>query len=454
MEKIEIYNEIITIFKDIIDKKTSPEKLLDYHPYDIASSFIMLDSSDINKLNKILPSTILADIYEYIEKDDAASILEDMDKVKAASILNEMMTDDATDVINEMSNENVQDEYIKLLDNETKEELTSLSKYSENTVGAVMTTNFIEVEEGMDIKEVMKHLVSEANDSEIIDPIFVKRGKMFLGCVSLKNLFIARSPQKIENIIDPVVITVDVNDEVKVASDKISNYGLYAIACLDKGEMVGIVTMDDVIDIVDEEANDDYEKFAAVSFDIEEKSTFKMFLKRVPWLLLLLILSMFTSSILTGFEGIIKKVTVLVFFQSIILDTAGNSGTQSLAVTIRSLSRGELSSNEIILKRFSKEFLVGIINGIILGILSFFVAFIFLKISNNINNTFLISLVVALSIMISLFVSSFNGAFIPVFLHKIKIDPAIASGPFITTINDIIALVIYFSIANIMLSSI
>lgn len=453
MNEKEKFLEIISLTEEIKDDHELEQKIIAYHPYDIAKAFEKGDDALRKRLHKVLKAEELADIYEYLEDEDAVKYFSEIDKNKAAAILNEMTPDDATDVINELDEDDKASEYLSLLDKDAKEEISRLSEYEDDTAGSVMTTNYIEVSSGLDVKEAMKTLVSMASESEIIDPIYVTNQGILVGTLSLKDLLIARSPKIIDDIMDDNLITVDVEDELKEVSDKISNYDLYSIAVLENKKMVGIITMDDAIDIVSKEATEDYEKLAGMSSSIEDSSIFKTLLKRTPWLLLLLFLSMFMSSIIDGFEGIIKQVTVLVFFQSIILDTAGNSGTQSLAVTIRGLSKDDLNTNKKILMQFFKEIKVGIINGVLLGILAFGVSYIFLLISKTEFEIWRISLVVSIAMMASLFASSFIGTLIPVLLYKIKLDPAVASGPFITTINDITSLLIYFSIASALLAN-
>ncbi|MCI6716459.1 MAG: magnesium transporter [Mollicutes bacterium] len=428
--------------------------LIDYHPYDVADAFKRLDEEDRKKIYKALSSTELADIFEYLDEEDAVKYLEEMNLTEGAKILNQMESDDAADVINEMSEEGLDKYYLDVLPAEDRNELDTLAKYDEDTAGSIMGTNYIELNTTMDVKDAMRKLVLEANESEVIDPLFVTSDGILKGTINLKDLIIARSPLTIDKIIDKNFIACNVNDEISTVTKKIKDYNLYAIPVLDNDKLVGVITIDDAIDEVVDEIKEDYGMMAGVTSDIDEQtSIFGHMLKRIPWLICLLALSLLISNITSQFEEVIVEVTIFAFFQSLIFDMAGNAGTQSLAVTVRSISRHEMDNGKGIRRHLGKEFLTALITSCILGVITFITSFIYMLIRNDsMYVEWLVALIIGGSLSISLLLTEMLGAVVPVFFHKIKVDPAVASGPLITTLSDTISIVVYFGLATAFMS--
>ncbi|MDD3171293.1 MAG: magnesium transporter [Bacilli bacterium] len=452
MQEINNYEQIYNLIRNEKDVLKLSESLKLYHPYDIARVFLDLDIDDRKTLYKALSSEELADIFEYLDEADAAAFLKEMDIDSSSSILGEMETDDAADVINEMSDD--ASLYLNKLDVEDKKNLSYLTTHKDDTAGSIMTTNFLQIESDWDVKEAMKFLVTEANEAEIIDPLFVSKENKLVGIIELKDLIIARSPKKISEIMHENYVFINTTDSIIDASTKINNYDIYALPVLDGQKLVGIITMDDALDVIEDEATDDYEKMAILGEEVTGKHVIiKSLISRLPWLILLLILSLLISNVIGIYEDVIKQVTVLIFFQTLILDMAGNIGTQALAVTIRSLGRHELDTNKRIRKHFLKEFKISLFNSFLLGVLAFLVCFIFLKLRNTPDvDIMAVSFVVSLAMMIALILSGLLGTLMPTLFYKLKIDPAVASGPFITTLNDLISVVVYFNLAMIFLN--
>lgn len=429
------------------------QSLIKIHPYDLAQTFVSLKAEERLKIYASLNDQELANLFSYLEIDDSADYLEELDIQKGASVLEHMEVDDATDILLEIDNESQVKNYLNLIESETRDELSYLSSHDEDLAGSIMTTSFIKIDSHLDIKEAMKILVQEANETEVIDPIYVCENNKLVGIIPLKELIIARSPNKIKDIMKTKVIAVDVNHNAVEAAEKIRDYGLSSLPVLDNENLVGIITIDDAMDIIEDNLSHNYVNLAAVAHDLnEENNPLKSLGKRLPWLIGLLILGFFTSAVISGFEGIIGKVTALVLFQSLILSVAGNIGTQSLAVTIRGLSRGDLLGK--VSKNLLQELKISLVNSFLLAILSFIVAYSFLWLSQNDTSNLIIATVLAISMFITLNASSLLGVLIPVFFSKVKINPAIASGPLITTIIDILAVFIYYGLATLMFNSI
>lgn len=448
--------------KKILHKRDNQQEIKDvlkeYHPYDIAQIFDSLNDQERQTVYDNLSESEIADILSYIDEKKAATYIKEMSYEQGADVLNEMETDDAVDILHEMDNEKETSEYLEQMDSTDALELTYLSNHAENTAGAIMSTNFIEIPSSIDVKEAMHILGYSANDAEVIDSLFVCENEKLVGVLSLQDLIIARSPKNINEIMDTQYIYGNVDEDVVSITNKINDYDIYALPILDNGKLVGIVTMDDALDVASSAIEEDYSKMATISEDdsSEKQSFWKPIFKRIPWLVVLLVISLLISNLTSSFEEIISKITVLWFFNTMILDMAGNAGTQTLAVTVRQLGRNELKGSKNILKYIGREFLVILINSLVLGIISFGICNLFINLlgfSSDVN-VFWTSLVIAMSLSIALILTGILGAIIPIIMDKIKMDPAIASGPLITTVNDIIALLVYFGLASLFMEKI
>jgi len=454
MNEITVFDKIYNIIVEETNLKILHEKLLEYHPFDIANVFTELDITHRQKIYKSLGNKELSYLFSYLELDEVILYLNELKPSKIAAILEEMEVDDATDIIKEMDNSEQVQMYLKMISTEARDEINDLSAYKEDVVGSLMTTNYIKINSNIDVKEAMKVLISEADETEIIDPIYVSDNNRLVGILNLKDLIIARSPKLINEIMKTNFISVDVFEDTVDAVRKMHNYGIKTLPVLKYEKQVGIITIDDAIDVIRDEATFNYGHLAGVVSDIdEEASVFKSLFKRLPWLLILLVMILLVSIVISSFEGVIKQVTVLVFFQTLILGMAGNFGTQSLAVTIRGISRNDYPNNKQLQKHFFKELRIIFINTIICSLIAFIVCYVFLYFKNPENiNIILVALVVSLSMSITLIISGLIGVLMPIFFDKIKIDPAVASGPFVTTIIDIASIVVYFNIASLLLN--
>jgi magnesium transporter len=447
----ELLNQLKVIVQETSDATSLQNKLMAFHPYDLAQAFLEFDSQMRQKLYSLLTSEQLADIFAYTESEDTAEFLQEFDFKKGASVLSEMESDDASDVLKEVEQEQAQ-KYLQQIESEAKEDLTYLATHLEDTAGSIMTTNYIALNGDIDVKQAMKSLIKEANESEIIDPIYVLAEEKLVGIVSLKDLIIARSPKMLKDIMDSNLIFAQTSDKAIEAVNKINDYGLDSLPVLEDGKMVGIITIDDAIDVMDEESNEDYSLFAGMGSSIKE-TLLSNLSKRLPWLLALLVLSMLVANAIQIFEDVIKQVTILIFFQSMILDMAGNAGTQSLAVSIRSIDKKELENAKNRRSHFLKELRINFFNGLILSAFAFVVCFSFLTIKNTPNiNIPIVAMIIAFALAISIMISGIFGSLLPMTLNRLGIDPSVASGPFITTLNDIVSTLVYFGLAYLLLA--
>ena len=464
MEKQEnIKRNYLTEILDILSSdKTNLEKhnlLTQYHESDIAEVLDDLNDDDRKKLYEILDTETLGEVILY--SDDIEEIVSDIEPQVLADIIESMDADDAIDVLEELDEESAK-AVVELIEDEEKvEDIITLSKYDDNVIGSEMTNNFIVINNKDTVKTAMKKVIGGAKDNDNVSTIFVlDENEKFFGVLDLRDLIIARDGDDLLKIIKtnyPFFLDHDLIDDVL---PRIREYGLDSYPVLnDEGILLGIITHDDALDVTFEEFEEDYAKFAGITEEEEiDKGIFSSVKKRIPWLLILLVLGLVQSFLMTGFEAVVAGLPIIVFFQTLVLGMSGNTGTQSLAVTIRNLSVKE--EKRQVLKTLLKELRIGFFNGLILACLAFIFVFCFLKITNqgvvlelfNLSEALKASSIVGLALLISMTVSSFVGAIVPIIFRKINIDPAVASGPFITTINDLTALLIYYGLAAVLFS--
>lgn len=427
------------------------DKLVTFHPADLSIIFEKFDEPQRSKVYQALDDHELALLFSYL--DNPVKYLNKLKPEKVTSILENMEIDDASHILNEIFDEDLKEAYLENLDPEMKDDLEYISKIEDNKVGSIISTNYISVELGMDVKQAMRKLVKEADEFELIDPIFVTNNEELVGVISLNDLIIARSPKLVDQIMEDNPISIDVNEEIPNATRIIRNYALTALPVTDNHKLVGIITSDDAFEIYSDIADNKYANLAGVATeDIGDKRLFKRLIERLPWLIALLALSIVTTNLMGVFEGVIQQVTILVFFQTLIFDMAGNVGTQSLAVTIQTLIHNNNLTNKEIKKHAFKEIKINLINAILLMVISFIVCFIFVSIYDKSISAISVAFVISLSMGVTLVLSSFFGAIFPIILSKMKINPAVASGPLITTINDIVSILVYFSLAALFLN--
>ncbi|MGD9887449.1 MAG: magnesium transporter [Bacilli bacterium] len=450
-----LHDDILNLIINSADLTILREQLNIYHHRDIAECFRHLDEENQAKIYAVFSNEELADIFAYLDSFDVSEITETMSAEKLASIIQEMEPDDAADLMTEYS-ENRADMIFHYIDEDAKEEIVQLQEYEENTAGSLMNSNFLAIEKGQDIKDLMKKLVKDAPSFESINTTFVvDENNQLLGTIPLKTVIITKTPCSVESIMNPHIKAVNVDTPVTEVVNIVKNYDLFDLPVLENGQLKGIITIDDAMEAVIAEAEEDYAKLAGLTkTEASFESTFKSVQKRIPWLAFLLIMDLLVAVVISQFDYLfaLDKMTVLVFFQPIILGLAGNFGTQSLAITIRKITDQELDYQHRIIKHLFKETLLGIAMGLILGLLTLVFACAFLYFSGQTwQSLWPIALVVAISVFASLTISALFGALMPIVLYKIKIDPAVASGPVITTIIDVLAVVIYFTLATLLI---
>lgn len=454
-ERPDYAEEIIKIIKSDDSLKQIGEQLEDYHENDIAETLPLLSVTERKKLYHILGKDKTSEIFTYL--DDVVSYIEEMDAENAADIIEVMDADDAVDVLEGLEEESRQ-EIESLLEEYARKDIELISSYSEDEIGSKMTTNFIVMNKDLTITEAMKSLVKQAAENDNIYTIYaVNDDGTFYGALGLSELIIARKEDELDKLIQTSYPYVYAQETIDECFEELKGYSEDSIPVLNNDKRIlGVITLQDIVEVVDEEMGEDYAKLGGLIAEEDLKEPLmESMKKRIPWLIILLGLGLIVSSVVGLFEHVVAELTLIVCFQSLILDMSGNVGTQSLAVTIRVLMDEELDIKQkagLVIK----EMKVGFVNGLALGIISFFAIglFVFLFRSKTLLFSFAISGCIGIALLLSMVISSFTGTIIPIFFKKIGVDPAVASGPLITTVNDLVAVVTYYGLTWIFLINI
>ncbi len=427
-----------------------------YHENDIAKMFDELSVNEKEQLYDILGNEGIAEVILY--SDDVVEIVEQLTPEEAADIIETMDADDAVDILEELDEE-TRNEIVNLLEEEIKEDIETIISYDEDMIGSRMTNNYIEIIKTDSVKLAMKKIISQAAENDNVNVIYVVNDDNTLyGIIELRDLIIARENTSLETIIKKNYPYFIADEKISDCIIKLKEYALDSYPILNENnKLIGAITQGDVLEVFDEELGEDYAKLAGLNDANEyELSVFQSVKSRIPWLVILLILGLGQSFLMTGFEVVVASLPVIVFFQTLVLGMSGNTGTQSLAVTIRILSTEE--RKEKVSRIIFKEIKVGFVNGLVLAVLAMCFVFLFLFLTNqgvkeaefNVLEGIKASAIVGSSLLMAMTISSLFGTMIPIIFKKIKIDPAVASGPFITTINDISAMIIYYGLAAIL----
>ena len=428
------------------------DRILDYHENDIAAALDLLKKEERRKLYSMLDTAVLSNVLEYSENRDV--YIGELDIRRRIQVLSQLEITDAVEYLRSLQ-KSERNMLIDLMDDTAKREIALLSSFDEDEIGSKMTTNFISIRADISIRQAMKELIAQAAENDNISTIYVvDEIQTLVGAIDLKDLIIARENMSLEDIIVTSYPYVYANEQIEDCIERIKDYSEDSIPVLDSdNKLKGVLTAQDITELVDDEMGDDYAKLAGLTAeeDLQEPLT-KSIRKRLPWLVILLGLGLFVSSVVGLFEHVVSHLALIVCFQSLVLDMAGNVGTQSLAVTIRVLMDEQIHGKEKLFL-IGKEARIGLTNGMILGTLSFiFIGlYLFLFKGQPMITAFSISLCTGVALLVSMLLSSVAGTVIPIIFKKLKVDPAVASGPLITTINDLVAVISYYGLAWILL---
>lgn len=452
MRENQYVEELLAILRSKLPEKELVKRLSDYHENDIADALAQLTVEERKKLYPILGAERVAEIFAYLEEPD--QYLKELSIENAARVVSEMESDDAVDALEELDAD-TKERIVELLDQDAATDVRLLLSYDEEEIGSCMTTNYIVIRRELTIRQAMRELVVQAGDNDNIQTIYVTDAQdKYYGAIDLKDLIIAREHDTLEDIISRSYPYVLDHEKISDCIEEIKDYAEDSLPVLtEDGSIAGIITAQDIVEVVDEEMGEDYAKLAGLTAeeDLNETTTDSI-RKRLPWLIILLFLGMGVSSVVGMFETVVAALPIVMCFQSLILDMAGNVGTQSLAVTIRVLMDENLTAGQKV-KLVGKEMKIGFCNGVLLGIMAllFIGLYIHFFKQYGVGYAFLVSGCVGISLIGAMVVSSLVGTLIPIFFKKIKVDPAVASGPLITTINDLVAIIVYYGLVWILL---
>ena len=446
--------EILDIIKSNVSPAVLSKRLQDFHENDLAEVLPELSSAERSKLYRIFDLDTLSDILEYTDEETAVTYLEEMNLKKAAAILSRIETNVLSDILQHFDKEKRR-LLIELLDDDVRHDVEMINTFDDEEIGSRMTTNCIIINNHLSVKGAMSALVSQAAQNDNISTIFVVNDNQeFYGAIDLKDLIIARQDHPLDELVVtsyPYVYGTALIDD---CIEDLKDYSEDSIPVLDNdNRLIGVITSANIVDLVDDEMGEDYAKFAGLTAEEDLQEPLKESMKkRMPWLVILLGLGMIVSSVVGIFEKVVTNLPIIMCFQSLILDMAGNVGTQSLAVTIRVLMDESLTGRQK-LELVFKEMRIGLSNGGLLGLMSFVLIglYIWLFKGKTLVFAYAVSACIGCSLLLAMLISSAVGTCIPLFFKKIHIDPAVASGPLITTINDLVAVISYYGMSWIFL---
>lgn len=440
----ELVAEIQTLIaqKDVVKLRL---KMKEFHYADVAEITNELHGEEATYLIKLLNSEKTSDVLTELDEDVREEILNNLSPKEIASEIEELDTDDAADIVGELPKEIIQEVISKIEDREHARDIVDLLRYDDDTAGGLMAKELVRVQDTWNVLACMKEMREQAENVTRVHSIYVVDNEdKLMGRFSLKDLLTAKSNAKIKDVYIPKVDSVNVNEKPEEVAKIMSKYDLEAIPVIDEiGRLVGRITIDDIVDVIKEEADKDYQLAAGISQDVEaDDSIWELTRARLPWLILGLIGGLGAAGIMGGFEEMISKHAILFFFTPLIAAMAGNVGVQSSAIIVQGLANDDLKGS--IANRLVKEMLLALLNGLILAAILLLFTWFW-------KGDFFTALAISVSLVAVIVVAGIVGTFIPLFLHKRGIDPAIATGPFITTSNDIFGILIYFWIAKLIL---
>lgn len=415
-------------------------------PYDIATLYEELPAKHKHKFLTYLSNMQIAWLIQELEKEAQIEVLHRLGVEKSSHVMDLMENDDLADLLEGLSLDK-RDEFLTLMEQGESQTVQHLMQYPPDTAGGIMTNRYVWIRNSFTVREAIDKLKAFAELAENIYYLYVlDENKNLVGVVSYRDLLLADITANIENIMYKRVISVPVNLDQEQVARIIERYDFIAVPVVDEqNKLVGIVTVDDIIDVVIQEANEDIEKFSASGKDIDfNTSTLTASARRLPWLVLLLFIGIISGSIISHFEGTLQQVVSLAFFMPMIAGMTGNTGTQSLAVVVRGLAGTDINRRTV-WQLIIRELGVGIIIGLVCGIVIAVLAYLW-------QANYTLGLVVGCSLFMTLIIGTLAGTIIPLVLYRLRVDPAVASGPLISTLNDIFSLTVYFSLATLFIS--
>jgi magnesium transporter len=443
-EIIQLSNDI----QDLIQRKAKghiANLLTDLHPADIADLLDKLPEKDRAYLFELLDKNIASDVILEVEDASRGRLLEGMDEQRISEIVDEMDSDDATDIVSELPSD-VAEVVLESIDKEDSDEVKELLKYPEESAGGIMALEFVAVCQDATVGEAIEQIRKAAEDIEEIYNVYVTNEHGSLtGVLSLRQLIISTPTTKIAQIMEADISSVSTDMDQEEVANMFSKYDLVAVPVVDRdGKLVGRITVDDIVDVMEEEASEDFSKMVGTDDEeISETSALKVAGWRLPWIMTSLFGGVLSGTIISHFKDTLGPLLALAFFIPVITAMGGNIGLQSSSMTVRGLATGEIDTHHVG-KRVWRELRIGILMGLICGGTVGVIAYIWM-------NSGVLGLIVSGAMFCAVTVAASMGILIPFFFNMLRVDPALASGPFVTMSNDITGLAIYFGLATLLL---
>lgn len=419
------------------------EMLDEINPADVALIFEELEKKEWLITFRVLPKELAAETFAYLDTQMQQTLIEAFSDKELTSVMEELYMDDTVDILEEMP-AHIVNKILKNVNAETRAQINELLHYPKDSAGSIMTTEYVSLKAGMTVEESFAHIRKVGVDKETIYNCYVIDNRKLIGLVSVKDLLLANYEDKVEDIMSTNVISVETHEDQEVVGNMFNKYGFLALPVVDGEErLVGIVTFDDAIEVIVEESEEDIQAMAAIlpsDKPYMKEGVFETLKKRIPWLMLLMISSTFTSQIINGFESALSGCLALTMFIPMLMGTGGNAGNQASVTIIRGLSLEEIDYGDV-WKIIWKELRVAILCGIILGGASV------LKIVYLDRQSLDVALVVGAAMAVTIVLAKFIGCSLPILVKRIGSDPAVMVSPFVTTIVDAVSLIIYFAIA-------
>jgi len=408
------------------------------------------ESSELMMIFRLLSKDRAADVFSYLDTEHQEMIINTMTDVETKNIFDELYFDDIVDIIEEMPS-NVVKKILKNTDAKDRHMINQLLKYPDNSAGSIMTTEYVDLKKDMKVSQAIKVIRDTVEEKENIYTCYViSEDRKLEGVVSLKELITSEDDIVIENIMNRNFVSVHTNDDQEMVADIIKKYDLIVLPVVDiENRLLGIITIDDVMDVIDKEATEDFHKMAGIS-PVEESylktNAFTMARQRIMWLIVLMISATFTGRIIKSYEDVLQSVVILASFIPMLMDTGGNAGAQSSTIVVRALALGDVTIKDTF-KILRKEFFISFIVALVLAAINY------LRLITLTKTSLDVALTVSVTLIFVVIISKIIGASLPVVAKVLKLDPAIMAGPLITTILDALTLTIYFKFASIFLSN-
>ena len=430
------------------------ETLLDLEPFDIAYIMEDLPEDTIPVVFRLLPKELAAEVFVELEPDSQEKLIKGFSRAELKEVLDELYLDDAVDIIEEMP-ANVVKRILATADPETRRDINNILQYPEDSTGSIMTTEYLDVKENMTVGDALKKIRRVGHDMETISVIYVlDRDRHLIGFVPLRTLLLAEEDETMDEIMDTNIISASTLDDQEQTARKFEKYDFLAMPVVDKeNRLVGIVTIDDALDVLVEETTEDIERMAAITPSYKpylSTGILETVKSRLPWLMLLMVSATFTGQIISSFEDALASVTILTAYIPMLMDTGGNAGSQASVTIIRGISLDEISMKDIG-KVVWKEIRVAVTVGAVLALLNFAKLMLVDRMIFHNPITVWIAAVICLTLVCTVFAAKLVGCTLPIIAKRMGFDPAVMASPFITTIVDAISLLIYFRYATALL---